>query len=220
MRSCKAKKFELQWNSGLTDFIDIMEKQQVIRSRNKYTLRCNKRGGTLVSSKNQKGNRFKRTLPDSWYLSTSFFSTKHPGVSRQTQRHMRVTTSLAIMTLQMKILARVAMRAKTHAPLCTMTRFKWDEASHVFRLRVANGKSYDGTWSVMVGRLKIAVQFSDGRRIAMSIIMPPTLIKGLKAVDMHHQHTSHPVYKATWQAISVIEAYSQINMRLNGVSRH
>ena len=219
MRQAKAAKtsFSVHWNSGITSIIDALQKSIVARGRSRLIVTQHGSDFKIVD-KNWKGNRFQSTIQHSWFLSSAFNHTIFPGLSRQSHRRMKLITSISLMTMQLRILAKVALRCQSVQPLCCLTRFKWDEASNSFRLRVKENMTYDATWNVMVAKMLVALEFLDGTRIVMNIVMPPSLIKGLKANDMYIQHETHPLYVPIWNAVHYIESLSAMSMRLNGVA--
>ena len=219
MRHVKASRKFLQWTSSLESAIDVLESKNNGRRLNRYSLKRSRCGNNYVlNAKAWKGNRFMKTYPNSWYLSSAFHNRDYPGVSRSQARTFSRVTSMGLMTLQLNILAKIATMVRSNNALSMVTRFKWDEASQQFRLRVRANKQVDATWNIMVAKLKFAIEFADNVRIVMSVVLPPSLICGLTAEDMYCQHEHHPLFKGVWRAIRYLEERSDASMRLYGVT--
>jgi len=164
MRACKAAK---AYNSMAGSFKDVMDQVSAIGiNKDKLVAQIKRKRMQCRTAKQVwQGNPWIKRIPVPWCLQHSFKGVISPGISKSSLKIMRIITSLTIMALQLKFLAKVALCAHQNRALCTWTRTKRDEASNSMRVLVSsdrlNNNYRDAVWSVMVCKITLLVCWAD-----------------------------------------------------------
>ena len=164
-------------NQALQCFEDVMKhvekfsrfKKQCQVKLNRYT----RRAKVCVVKRSLKGNQHKRSVPDLFFLYHCFLGHRFAICSKATYRNMKALIAMAVMSHQLKCLAKLGLLMRNHRAAVAVIQRKWDEASACFQVKLntlPSAPHQSSTWSVMVYRASVRVFFEDGMKIVLHLV--------------------------------------------------
>ena len=193
MHMCKRAKNLDRLTENFDTVLEHVHRHSVMKKR--MITQYNKRKeivGISYAKTVKRGNRWKRSLPLSWYALTAFQNVKIPGLSRSSRTRLRRVVAISVMGIQLTMLAKLCISMQADRAVSCVHRMKFDEASHTFNVNVNFRKSkrlpealalVDGkfrkanktpnersVWSVLVYRSMLLMAWADGRIMMLKLV--------------------------------------------------
>ena len=212
MRHCKVLHREANFRQGIADILtDSTFKKDGKLVAVRADAKCS---GVIIrlAEQNQKGNRFRRSIPWCDFLAAAFGRLKRDShialamdISRQTSNFMTTMVGSVYLGQQAALVGAFIALTKSKTPTFCIRHVKWDETTLWTAVDLdRNQTCVASAWQVMVQRQRVIIGWEDGSCSVIRLVMAPVTLLATGAHHMYYALKNHPLWRSLQGLVSVL----------------